>query len=316
MKAITFAEFGGPEVLEIIDRPDPVPGAGEVVVAVTASIVNPTDLLNLGGMRAHLMQDLTPPYMTGMDFTGHILRIGEGVTGVAVGQPVVGVINPRRQAGGAHAQQICVPAQTVAPVDGGIDLIAAATVPMNALTGMLSLELLGLEKGQTLLITGAAGMLGSLCAELALIDGLVVVAVAGDADREFLTGLGVTSILPRGDELERALTTRFPEGVDGMIDGALIGREIAHHVRDGGRIISPRASHQIEDPRLEVFCVQVTSGVGDAAKMARIGGLLGEGKLTPRIAPGGTFHYSHAHDAYRMASVGGLRGRVVVTFED
>ena len=316
MKAVTFAEFGGPEVLQIMEKPAPLPGPGEVVVAVAASTVNPTDLMSLSGLRERLMKDLPRPYTAGMDFSGHVLSVGEGVHNVAIGQAVIGVVSPRRPSGGAQAQQIQVPAVSVTPVKRDTDLIAAATIPMNALTGMLCLELLGLEPGQSLLVTGAAGMLGSLAVELGLLDGLHVLANAGHADHEFLRGLGLTSLLPRDEGLDAAVRAVCPDGVDGVIDGALIGREISHLVRDGGGIVSPRASYQIEDPRLTINYVQVTRGVEDGQKIARIGRLFDAGKLTPRVAAEGVFPYTEAADAYRMAQRGGFRGRVVITFGD
>lgn len=314
MKAVTFEEFGGPDKLQITEKPDPLPGEREVVVAVTASTVNPTDLANLGGARAQLMKDLSPPYTAGMDFSGRVVSVGEGVSSLAVGQPVIGVVNPRRPSGGAHAELISVPAVSVAPLQEGTDLIAAATVPMNALTGMLCLELLGLRAGHTILITGAAGMLGSLSIELALLDGLNVLGNAGEADRDFLTGLGLETILPRDDGLEEALRAACPEGVDGVIDCALIGQRISPLVRDGGGVVSVRRAYEIDDPRLKISYVQVTSGMEDHDKIARIGRLLDEGCLTPRVARDGVFPFSEAPDAYRMAQRRGLRGRVVITF--
>jgi NADPH:quinone reductase-like Zn-dependent oxidoreductase len=314
MRAVTFAEFGGPEVLKITERPDPAPAEGEVVVAVAASTVNPTDLMNLSGKRAALMKDLPRPYTTGMDFSGRVLSVGDGVTSVHPGQHVIGVVSPRRPSGGAHAEQIAVPAASVAAVRDGVDLVSAATVPMNALTGMLSLELLDLNPGQTLLVTGAAGMLGGLTAELGLLDGLKVLANVGAGDRALVASLGVTNILPRSQGLEEAVRAAYPGGVDGVVDGALIGQEISPLVRDGGGVVSPRATYVIEDPRLNVSYVQVTSGVTDQEKIARIGRLIDEGKLTPRVAPDGVFAFTDAIDAYRMADTGGFRGRVVITF--
>jgi NADPH2:quinone reductase len=314
MRAITFSQFGGPEVLKVTEKPDPEPGEDEVVVAVVASTVNPTDLMNLSGARAALMKDISPPYTTGVEFSGHILALGTSVSSVQLGQSVIGVVNPRRQSGGAHAQQISVPAASVAAVREGTDLIAAATIPMNALTAMLSLELLDLAAGQTLLVTGAAGMLGGLSVELALLDGLDVLVNVGDADREFLSDRGVMKFLPRAQGLEEAIQTEYPGGIDGVIDGALIGKEISYLVRDGGGIVSPRATYLIEDSRLTVCYVQVTSGLTDNEKIMRIARLLDEGKLTPRVAPRGVFPFTNAVDAYRMADEGGFRGRIVITF--
>jgi NADPH:quinone reductase-like Zn-dependent oxidoreductase len=315
MRAIGFMEFGGPEVLRVIDKPDPTPKEGEVVVAVAASTINPTDLLTLSGVRAPMMKDLTPPYIAGMDFSGHVVSVGAGVSSLTPGQPVIGVVSPRRPEGGAHAAQVCVPAASVAPVNPNTDLVAAATVPMNALTALLSFELLGLQTGQTVLITGAAGMLGSLATEIGMLDGFDVLASAGEKDWAFLRSLGIEKILPRdGGGLVEAVRAVRPEGVDGIIDGALIGREVAHLVRDGGGIVSPRASYQIDDARLNISYVQVTKGIEDGEKMLRIGRLLDESKLTPRVAADGVFPIGEAGDAYRMAGNGGVRGRVVIKF--
>lgn len=158
MKAITFDSFGGPDVLTVTDLPDPVPGPGEVVVHVAATTANPTDVMMRNGAQAAMMQDLTPPYIAGMEFSGTILDPGS--SGLAKGQPVIGVLNPRTPKGGAYAEQIALPAASVGALSPEVDLIAAATVPMNALTAALSLDFLDLKPGDTLLVTGGAGMLG------------------------------------------------------------------------------------------------------------------------------------------------------------
>jgi NADPH:quinone reductase-like Zn-dependent oxidoreductase len=248
-----------------------------------------------------------------MDFAGHVLAVGDNVVSVRPGQAVVGAVSPRRPEGGAQAELICVPAASVAAVRDDCDLVAAATVPMNALTGLLCLELLDLEPGSTVLITGAAGMLGSLSVELARLERLNVIAMSRDSDRDFLSGLGVSMIAASDAELEEIVRTACTMGVDGVIDGALVGREVSHLVRDGGSIVSPRASYRIEDPRLSVHYVQVTRALEDNDKIMRVGHLLDQSKLTPRVAEGGVFPCSRAADAYRMAQQGG-RGRVVITF--
>ena len=95
MLAVTFAEFGGPDVLRITALSEPVPGAGEAVVRVAAAPVNPTDILMRSGKQASLMTDLKPPYIAGMEFAGHVHSVGNDVSGLTVGQPVMGVVNPR-----------------------------------------------------------------------------------------------------------------------------------------------------------------------------------------------------------------------------
>lgn len=312
MQAVTFNEFGGPEVLTITDMPTPVAGPDEVLVQVTASTVNPTDLMMRNGTQAPLMTDLTPPYIAGMEFSGTIFD--PGASSLQVGQPVIGVINPRTPSGGSYAQIIKVPAASVAAVSADADLAGAATVPMNALTAALSLDFLALQPGQTLLVTGGAGMLGGSAIQLAKAAGLTVLANVADKDRALVEGLGADIILPRDAGLEEALRNAYPEGVDGVIDGALIGQQISHLVKDGGGIVSLRGNYKIEDERLRVLNVSVMKGMLDNATMQRIADLISSGGLVPRVAQ--TLNFRDAAEGHRLTEQGGMRGRIVLTFND
>jgi len=161
MLASAFGEFGAPEVLQVMTRPMPAAGPGEVVVRVRAATVNPTDILMRSGRQAALMRDLPPPWVAGMEFAGHVHAVGSGdVAGLEPGQAVMGLVNPRRPAGGAHAQYVVVPAASVVPLAAAADLVGAATVPMNGLTAWMALQALALPAGATLLVTGAAGAVG------------------------------------------------------------------------------------------------------------------------------------------------------------
>ncbi|MEO3480716.1 NADP-dependent oxidoreductase [Phaeobacter sp. CAU 1743] len=311
MKAITFDSFGGPEVLNVSDLPDPKAGPGEVLVRVAASTVNPTDLMMRNGAQAKMMEQLAPPYVAGMEFSGVIEDAGD--SGLAVGQPVIGVLNPRTPRGGSYAELIAVPAASVAAVSASVDLVGAATVPMNALTAILSLNFLDLKPGDTLLVTGGAGMLGGSVIQLAKAAGVKVLANVGDKDRALVRGLGADVILPR-DNFDDALRAECPDGVDGMIDGALIGNDVSHLVRDGGGAVSLRGTYKIEDPRLRVFNVSVLTGMEDNDAIQHIADMLGSGALVPRVAPNGRYAYSDVVKAHQATEAGGTRGRVVLVF--
>jgi NADPH:quinone reductase-like Zn-dependent oxidoreductase len=320
MQAVAFSEFGGPEVLRIVDRPTPEPRPGAVVVDVVAASINPTDIMMLRGEHARMMTDLAPPFIAGMEFAGRVSKVGQGVD-LEVGEPVIGVVNPRRPEGGAQAQQVRVPATLVAAIDEKIDLTAAAAVPMNALTGMLALELLGLSPGQTLLVTGGTGIMGSLTIPLARQAGLIVLANGAEADRAFLMGLGAHIVLPRNAGLEDTLLAAYPHGIDGMIDGALIGRQLSHLVRDGGGAVALRGTHAIDDARLRTFVVSVGKAIQETddmkcvhAMIEQIARYIEDGSLTPRIPKDGVFGYADAARAYEMAERGGFRGRVMLNF--
>lgn len=313
MQAVVFDEFGGPEVLHLADLPDPVPGPGEVVVDVAASTVNPTDLLMRSGAQAAIMTDLSPPYIAGMEFAGRIAAVGAGVD-LEAGAPVIGVVNPRRPQGGAYAAKVCVPAASVAQLGEMVDLVEAATVPMNALTATMALDTVNLSEGDSLLVTGATGILGGLVLQLAKQRGLTTVAAGRPEDRALLASLGADVILPRDGDLVAQVREHFPAGVDAMVDGALIGAEVSGAVRDGGGAVPLRKSHPIEDERLKVGYVGVVTGMQDTQTLRQIAALIGEGKLTPRVAEGGRFAASEAAGAHAMVENGGFRGRVVITF--
>lgn len=312
MRALTFAAFGGPEVLQVADLPQPVAGAGEVVVRVAASPINPTDLLMRAGAQAALMSSLKPPYIGGMEFAGHVHGVGDGVSGLSVGQAVMGVVNPRTPAGGAHAQFVRVPAASVAPLNPSADLVSAATVPMNGLTALAALNALDLPAGRTLLVTGGAGFLASYVIQLAKARGLTLIADAKATEHDRLRRLGVDEIVPRGDAMAGTVRQRCPAGVDGLVDTALLGHTAAALVRDGGAAATLRKTHPITDPRLRHHTISVVEQMTNAAALQRLAALWREGELTTRVAR--RMPLRDAVAAHRLAEQGGLDGRVVLDF--
>ena len=313
MKSVGFVEFGGPSVLQIISRPEPEPGPDEVVVRVAASTVNPSDLMMRRGEQAALMTHLVPPFVAGMEFSGWVHDLGKGVA-LVPGQPVIGVVNPRRPEGGAHAEFIRVPAGQVAVLLEGIDLTSAATVPMNALTAMQALEMVGLKPGQVLLVTGGAGILGGSVLQLARNAGLKVVANAAAADADLVQSLGAEVVLPRDEGMQEAFRAHFNEGADALIDGALIGAQVSRLVRGGGTAISLRKSHSIPDPRLRCDYVSVIDAMSRPEFLRATVDHIASGVLRPRVAPGGVFPFEQAVAAHEMAETTRARGRVVLTF--
>ncbi len=314
MKGIVFREFGGPGVLQLADLPAPPPPAqGEVAVDVVATTVNPTDLLMRSGQQAALMTKAPGPWIAGMEFSGRIAAVPHGGA-LAVGMPVIGVVNPRRPEGGAYAERIIVPQASVTTLAPGADLISAATVPMNSLTALLALEWLGLKPGALLLVTGGAGILGGCVISLAHQQGLKVLANAAGRDTELLRGLGADVVLPRTEGLANALREICPDGVDGLVDCALLGQVAADFVRDGGAAVSVRRNRPIDDPRLRSACVSVLDGMERSDLMEEIGADFAAGVLRPRVAPGKIFPAPRAAEAHAKAEAGGFRGRVVITF--
>src|SRR5437016_3982184 len=139
MRAVTITEPGGADVLAVRDRSVRTPGVGEVRVAVRAAAVNPTDI----GLRRNGAEQLPAPWVPGMDLAGIVESTGPGVDRLRVGLEVMGVVTPRRPEGGAQAELVVLPAASVVPIPERATLVQAATLPMNGLTELLGLHLLG-----------------------------------------------------------------------------------------------------------------------------------------------------------------------------
>jgi len=313
MRAVTFSEFGGPEVLTVSDLPEPQPSAGEVRIRVAAATVNPTDIGFREGRQAGQLAatGARAPYVPGMELAGVVDAAGDGA-GWSVGDRVMAIVNPRRAGGGAQAELVVVPAASVARAPAGSSLVEAATLPMNGLTVQLALDLLKLSPGQTLCVTGAAGAVGGYAVQLGAEAGLRVIAVAAAADEALLRGFGAEAVVPRGEEAARRVREIAPAGVDGLIDAAVIGPPILPAVRDGGRLAAVRPFAGDSERGIEVLLVRVTEYLTNQAALARLGELVEAGKLTLRVAE--TFPPERAADAQRKLAGGGVRGRLVIVF--
>lgn len=312
MHASGFLKFGSPDVLRQLELPVPQPSGREVLVRVAASTVNPTDLLMRSGGQSALMVGLVPPYIAGMEFSGHVHAVGQGVTSVTVGQPVMGVVNPRRKEGGAHAEFIAVPSVSLVPLDPEVDLVSAATVPMNGLTALMVIEALALPPGSSVLVTGGVGAVGGYVIPLARKAGLVVIADGKNEDVALLKSLGASVVLPRGDALAGEVCELYPQGVDGLVDTALISDQVSRAVRDAGVAVSLRKANPITDPRLQARYVGVLDRANDTAALEHLSRLLKERVITPRVAH--RMPMSEARAAHTLVEQGGLRGRVVLIF--
>jgi NADPH:quinone reductase len=312
MRAVTFSKFGGPEVLEVIDLPEPVPGLGEVRIQVAAATVNPTDVGFRSGRQAgQLGADVKPPFIPGMEIAGTVDLAGPGARW-QVGQQVMAIVMPRRPEGGAMAERVVVPADSVAEVPRGASLEQAATLPMNGLTVRLALDVLGLSQGQFLLVTGAAGAVGGYAVELGIADGLRVIAVASPQDEALMKQMGASLFVPRGQNLAERVRAAIPGGVDGAVDAALIGPPILAAIKDGGKLAAVRGWEGSTERDIEITQVRVAEYLQNQAALAELGRLVSDGKLTLRVAE--TFPPERTGEAQEKLIAGGVRGRLVIVF--
>jgi NADPH:quinone reductase-like Zn-dependent oxidoreductase len=311
MRALTFSTFGGPEVLEVKELPDREPGPGQVRIRVAAATVNPTDTGFRGGRQAAAMGDLKPPYIPGMEFAGTVDKAGEG-SEWKPGDRVMAIVVPRRPEGGAMQETVVVPSKSVARAPEGSTLEQAATLPMNGLTVQLALDSLALKPGETLAVTGAAGAVGGYAVELGVAAGLKVIAVASPSDEALLKKMGAWAFVPRGDEAVAGIRKLAPEGVDGIVDAAVIGEPILPAIKDGGGMAVVRGWQGETQRGITVYPVQVSRYVENQDALANLGKLVEQGKLTLRVQE--TFPAERAAEAHRKMEAGGIRGRLVVTF--
>jgi NADPH:quinone reductase len=310
MRAVGITRFGGPEVLEIVERPVPEPGDGEVRIRVAAATVNPTDTVLRSG-RHGAPDGLEPPYVPGMELAGTIDAACPG-SGFRAGDRVMAIVSPQTPRGGAQAELVVVPADSAALIPEGISLTAAATLPMNGLTARLALDLLALGPGETLAVTGAAGAVGGYTIQLAKMAGLHVVGDASPQDSGLVRDLGADVVVPRGPGVAAAIRRAIPDGVAALVDAAVMGQPVLAAVRDGGQVAVVRPYRGESERSISVILVWVGDYLHAADKLAGLASLAAAGQLTLRVAR--TLPAGRAAEAHRLLEAGGIRGRLVLTF--
>lgn len=315
MKIVGLMRFGGPEVLEIIDLPDPHPGPGEVRVHVHAAAVNPSDLAVRASGYNGQMAGLPLPHIPGWDAAGVIDEIGPGSDGrLAIGDSVVAVAFASSPTKGAYQQELIVPAASVVRAPRNLDFPAASALLMNGLTARLGLDGMALKPGQTLAVTGSAGALGGFVIQLAKADGLRVIADVADvpADRALVKQLGADELVVRGPGFNERVRALVPEGVEGLFDTALLNGAAIPAIADGGVLVTVRGWNEPVERGIRVFPVLVVKGITDTAKLERLRDQAEAGVLTPRVFK--VLPATEAVEAHRILEKGGVRGRLVLDF--
>ncbi|MDJ1132029.1 NADP-dependent oxidoreductase [Streptomyces iconiensis] len=321
MRAVGILEFGDPEVLEVVNRAIPDPGPGELRVRVAAAAVNPTDLMLRSGQLAQYVAEFGPPYVPGMDVSGTVDAAGAD-TLFALGDQVMAFVNPFRPQGGAQAEYVIVSVEDTALVPPGLDPVEAAGLPMNSLTAHQALGLLALPAGSTLAVTGGAGALGGFVIQLATHRGLRVVAEATTQDEQLLKQLGAEILVPRevqpgnGEVADLADRYRWavPEGVDAVVDAAVVGEPVLRAIRDGGRIVTCRPGLLALERGITQHEANVLAHPRKTEALAELAALAARGTLTVRTAS--VLRPEQAGEAHWRLAGGGVRGRQLITFDE
>jgi NADPH:quinone reductase-like Zn-dependent oxidoreductase len=298
MKAIQFSRFGGPEVLEVVELPDPHPGPGQIRVAVRAAAINPIDWKVRSGMMGGEL-----PQTTGREVAGVVDEVGDGVTDVTPGDRVFGFA-----ADGAGAAELAVVAD-YAPIPPSLDFAEAAGLPVAVETAVRTLDLLGVGAGTTVLINGAAGGVGSAAAQIARSRDARVIGTASPGNHDYLRSLGAEPTT-YGEGLVERVREIVPDGVDVALDAAGGGAlpALVELTGDPERVIT------IADyAGTQATGVKFSGGMGtDRAVHALrdIGTPIEAGEFSLPVAQ--TFPLEQIAEAHRVSETGHVRGKLIL----
>lgn len=300
MKAVRFSRFGGPEVLEIVDLPDPHPGPGEVRIKVRAAGVNASDWKKRKGL-----MDQELPQTLGYEAAGVVDELGEGVVDVGVGDRLFGF-----GADGASQAELAV-LSSYAPVPTFLDFAAAAALPSAVETAARALDQLSVGSGSTVLVNGASGSVGSAAVQLAVARGARVIGTGSPATHDLLRSLGARAVA-YGVGMAERVRALAPDGVDLALDVA--GSGVLPDLIDlvGG----PENVITIADYEgAQQYGVRFSGGDSERAiyVLAQIGDLVGSGRLA--LPVGQTFPLAQVAEAHRVGEAGHVRGKLVLLVE-
>ena len=247
-----------------------------------------------------------------MEAAGIVDEVGSGVPDrLEVGDAVIAIVVPKG-GHGAYREQIVLDARSVVRAPAGKTHAEAATLPMNGLTARLSLDLLGLSPGQVIAVTGAAGAYGGYVIQLAKSEGLTVIADASEADEKLVASLGADIVVRRGDDVASRIRERFPKGVDGLADGAVLNALAVPAVRDGGAFTAVRGFQGAPQRDIRFTTTWVRTYAQEFEKLDRLRRQVEAGEITLRVAE--VYPPEKAAEAHRRLEAGGARGRLVIKF--
>jgi NADPH:quinone reductase-like Zn-dependent oxidoreductase len=303
VKAVRFDHYGDVDVLEVRDVEDPVPGPGEVLVAVRAAGINPGEMSIREG-RMHERFPATFPSGEGTDFAGVVQALGDGASGFAVGDEVLGWTEERA----SQAELVAVPEDQLASKPASVSWEVAGSLFVAGLAAYASVQAVVPKAGETVVVSAAAGGVGSVAVQLARRTGATVIGLAGEHNHEWLRSRDIVPVA-YGEGQDERIRAAAPGGVDAFIDtfgGGYVDEAIALGV-------SPQRINTIADfeavERLGVQS-QGTHAIATAAILAELVGMVADGSLEITIA--GTYPLADVRDAYRELAARHTHGKIVL----
>jgi NADPH:quinone reductase-like Zn-dependent oxidoreductase len=303
MKAVRFNEYGGVDVLTVTDVPQPEPEAGEVLVKVRAAGINPGEAKIRDGLLAERWP-ATFPSGQGSDLAGVVERLGEGVTAVAVGDEVIGWVDTRS----SHAEYVVVDAENLTPRPAGVPWEAAGGLPIAGATAWAAVEAVALRPGDTVVVSGAAGGVGSIAVQLARHAGATVIGLAGESNRGWLEARGVIQVT-YGDGVA-ARIHQVASKVDAFID--TYGDDYVELALNELGVHPSRVDTIVRFDAVATYGIKAEgSAAGSSAETLRgLAELIAKGDLEVPIAA--TYPLSQVRAAYEELAAGHTRGKIVL----
>jgi NADPH2:quinone reductase len=306
-RAFTLNSFDGPPALSD-DLPAPSPADDEALVRVHASAVNPVDAAIAAGQLKGMFE-YEFPVVLGRDYAGVVEQIGAGVTRYTAGDEVFGFIphaNPTVH-DGSWAELIVVPEDNyVASKPPNVGLAEAGAAPLAGITAMLGIDALALSEGDTVLVVGATGGVGSFAVQLAVHAGATVIAPALPEDEEYLRGLGVGELVDRNADIAAAVREQHPDGVDALLDVISYTpqdfEEGAAALKAGGLGATPLSAAGDGPGRTNIMAIP------SPENLARLAGLLDAGILRVHIQ--NSYPLEQAGDALQALGATHTQGKL------
>ncbi|CAM5588677.1 NADP-dependent oxidoreductase [Streptomyces pilosus] len=305
MKAISYARYGGPEVLELGEVDDPKVGPDAVLVKVRAAAVNPVDWKCREGYLDAVLPAVFP-VVPGWDVSGVVVQPGPAVPEFSVGDEVIGYVRADVLSGGTFAEYVAAPVRTLARKPGSMSFEEAAGLPLAGLTALQMLDrVLGVKRGETVLVHAAAGGVGSIAVQLAVHLGARVVGTASERNHDFVRGLGGEPV-SYGEGLAERVRELAPGGVDAVFDS--VGGEA---LRASVNLLAPEGRMaSIADPEVVSLGGRYWFVRPDPQDLQHLSDLADQGVVTIHVSE--TFPLERAADAHRLNQEGRTRGKIVV----
>jgi len=296
------------EAPAVLDVPDPVPGSGQVHVAVDAASINGFDLAVAAGRVWDGMAH-TFPVVLGRDFVGTIDAVGDDVDGFHVGDKVAGLITGPSLGPGAIGEYAIAAATSITVLPNGMNTADAAAVGLAAIAGLDAVDALDVADGDTVFISGATGGVGSVAVQLAAAKGATVLATARAGEEEsFVRSLGAAHIIDYSNDLAAAVQAIAPDGADKALHAAGDARAVAAAVKSGGRMSSLLGATAELVGRGDIAVAGVVAR-GSSQKLSRLLELVASGQLRVQVTT--TVSLDNAGEALAAFAKGTL-GKVLV----